>query len=97
MILAYDIETLPNMLSYVFQDVGEPDRVFEFVVFGDRDDRPEMLKFLQENRPELVGFNSYWFDDLILAATGIAPQKPPAIFYELAQKLIQNRRDEIRF
>lgn len=97
MILAYDIETLPNMLSYVFQDVGDPERVFEFVVFGDRDDRPKMLEFLQENRPELVGFNSYWFDDLILAATGIAPQKPPAIFYELAQKLIGNRRDEIRF
>jgi len=97
MILAYDVETLPNLLSYVFQDVGEPGRVFEFVVFGERDDRPQMLEFLQEHRPELVGFNSYWFDDLVLAATGLAPQKPPAMFYELAQKLIANRRDEIRF
>lgn len=97
MIVAYDVETLPNLLSYVFQNVEEPGQVWEFVVFEERDDRPQMLEWLQENRPELVGFNSYWFDDLILAATGLAPQKPPGVFYELAQKLIGNRRDEIRF
>lgn len=97
MILAYDVETLPNLLSFVFQNVDQVDQVFEFVVFGDRDDRPNMVQFLQENRPELVGFNSYWFDDLVLAGVFLAPQKPPETFYELSQKLIENRRDDIRF
>ena len=96
MILAYDCETLPNLTSYVFEDVENPDRVWEFVKFGERNDFPKMLEFLRENRPELVGFNNYWFDDLILAATGLAPQKEPAIFYEIAQRLIGNRRDEIQ-
>lgn len=97
MILAYDVETLPNLLSFVFQNVNDPDQVSEFVVFGDRDDRPNMVKWLQESRPELVGFNSYWFDDLILAAVFLAPQNPPETFYDLSQKLIENRRDEIRY
>lgn len=97
MIFAYDVETLPNLLTFVFQNVDEPDQVLEFVVFGERDDRPKMLEWLQESRPELVGFNSYWFDDLILAAVGLFPQATPEPFYELAQKLIGNRKDEIRF
>lgn len=97
MIFAYDVETLPNLLTFVFQNVDEPDQVLEFVVFGDRDDRPKMLEWLQESRPELVGFNNYWFDDLILAAVGLFPQATPEPFYELAQKLIANRKDEIRF
>lgn len=98
---AYDIETFPNFLSYLFIRIPEPgepegpEDVREFVVFEDRDDRGELGEWIRSERPELIGFNNYAFDDLILAGTLVAPSKTIGAVYDLGQKLIRRSYEEI--
>jgi putative DNA primase/helicase len=95
---AYDIETYKNFLSYVFIEIsgaGEPGEVREYVVFGDRDDRPIMNQWIREERPELVGFNNYAFDDILLTGTLLAPGKAARAVYDLGQRIIAREYSEI--
>lgn len=98
---AYDIETYRNFLSYVFIRIpepgaaGEPEEIREFVVFGDRDDRPNLGQWIRAERPELIGFNCSGFDDLLLVATLKAPNKDPRAVYDLGQKIIKREYSEI--
>ena len=95
---AYDIETYRNFLSYVFiriPETGEPEEFREFVVFGDRDDRPSLGQWIRSERPELIGFNNYAFDDLLLAGTLLYPNKESLAVYELGQRLISRQYSEI--
>lgn len=93
---AYDIEALPNFLSYTFVDVDDPTDTRVFVTFGDRDDRAGLATWLRSEKPELVGFNSYQFDDLLLVATLLYPNKSPGVMYGLGQKLINRDYADIR-
>ncbi len=98
---AYDIETYRNFLSYVFiripesTEPEEPEEIREFVVFGERDDRPSLGQWIRSERPELIGFNCSGFDDLLLVATLRAPNKEPRAVYELGQKIISRNYSEI--
>ncbi len=98
---AYDIETYRNFLSYVFIRIPEPgepeepEEIREFVVFGDRDDRPSLGQWIRAERPELIGFNCSGFDDLLLVATLRAPNKDPRAVYDLGQKIIRREYSEI--
>jgi len=98
---AYDIEAYRNFLSYVFIRVPEPgaaeepEEIREFVVFGDRDDRPSLGQWIRAERPELIGFNCSGFDDLLLVATLKAPNKEPRAVYDLGQNIIKRNYSEI--
>ena len=95
---AYDIETYRNFLSYVFiriSEPGEPEDIREFVVFGERDDRPELGKWIRAERPELVGFNNANFDDILLAGTLLSPNKTIGAVWQLGQRIIAKQFSEI--
>ena len=98
---AYDIETYRNFLSYVFIRVPEPgaaeepEEIREYVVFGDRDDRPSLGQWIRSERPELIGFNCYAFDDILLSGTLLSPNKAARAVYELGQRLISREYSEI--
>ncbi len=95
---AYDIETYRNFLSYVFIRVPEPgeaEDIREFVVFGDRDDRPSLGQWIRSERPELIGFNCSGFDNILLVATLRSPNKEPRAVFDLGQRLIRKEYSEI--
>lgn len=99
---AYDIETMGggSFLSYVFMPIPEsPDaaegEAFEFVVYGERDDRPLLGEWIRGTRPQLVGFNNYAFDDLLLVQTLLKPGADPRSIYGLGQKIISRQYSEI--
>lgn len=94
---AYDIEVLPNLITFVFMSVDEEADPLSFVVYGDRDDRPNLAYWLRETRPTLVGYNNRDYDNLLLVAALRYPQKTPAVFYDLSTRLLssRNRADTI--
>jgi len=61
----YDIETYRNYFAVTFKHYNTKE-VKQFVVFKDRNDTQELIKFIDDRNKWLVGYNSYNFDNQIL-------------------------------
>lgn len=60
----YDVEVFPNFFSVTFLHV-DTSITKSFVIFEDRDDRAELIKFLNRN-PVLIGYNNIFYDGVVL-------------------------------
>lgn len=82
MIITYDIEVLKHDWIMVFKE-GEDYRV----IHNNVDELKKYVDTLMKNKSILVGFNNYYYDDVVLA--GILLGKDP---YEISKKLISGGR-----
>lgn len=82
MIITYDIEVLKYDWIMVFKE-GEDYRV----IHNDRDELKSYVDRLSKSKSILVGFNNYYYDDVVLA--GVLLGKDP---YEISKKLINGTR-----
>ena len=80
MIITYDIEVLKHDWIIVFKE-GEDYRV----IHNNVEELKTYVDRLRESKSILVGFNNYYYDDVVLA--GILLGKDP---YEISKKLINN-------
>lgn len=86
MIITYDIEVLKNDWIMVFKE-GEDYRV----IHNNTAELKSYVDRLRESRSILVGFNNYYYDDVVLA--GILLGHEP---YEISKKLIAGERVNYR-
>lgn len=82
MIITYDIEVLRNDWIMVFKE-GEDYRV----IHNNKEQLKAYIDKLIKDKSILVGFNNYYYDDIVLA--GVLLDKDP---YEISKKLIKGER-----
>ena len=82
MIITYDIEVLKNDWVMVFKE-GEDYRV----IHNNVEELKEYVDRLSKSKSILVGFNNYYYDDVVVA--GVLLGKDP---YEISKKLISGTR-----
>lgn len=82
MIITYDIEVLKHDWIMVFKE-GENYRV----IHNNSEELKSYIDRLSESKSILVGFNNYYYDDVVLA--GVLLGKDP---YEISKKLINGER-----
>jgi hypothetical protein len=83
MIYAYDFEVFSNDWLVVFKNDQS------MVVF--HNDQYGLKKWIKENRPILVGFNNFQYDDKILHKLLCSYYSLPADIYKLSHNLIRNQ------
>lgn len=87
----FDVETYPNFFSLVARPLdskGVPSDYVKFVIHEDRDDRDQLLEWLQ-TRPTLIGFNNIAFDAQVVEEIYRNPKEvTPESIYELAMHCI---------
>lgn len=92
--LLYDIEVFKNFFSALFMS---EDMELEYIFYkhGDRDDTPALIQFISQPGLTLVGYNSLWYDDIILKFILSNPGVSNLEIYNASKKLIEtkNRRD----
>lgn len=83
---AYDIEVFPNFFSATFVHI-ETGTIETFVTMGERDDRDALRTFVNSVNT-LVGYNSKYYDDVVLTFVLDNPQASPAVIYNFSSALI---------
>lgn len=58
----YDIETYPNIFTFVFRKVGSKREIKIFEISSRKDERLELIAFLRQEGLVLIGFNNVNFD-----------------------------------
>lgn len=89
----FDIEVFPNFFSALF--LNDKMEWREFLLFGDRNDLPELRRFLRQNGLILVGHNSLTYDGIILNAILKYPKIKNDHLYRLSHSLISREYDKI--
>tara|TARA_R110000796_G_scaffold114269_2_gene225964 strand:+ start:2173 stop:4134 length:1962 start_codon:yes stop_codon:yes gene_type:complete len=62
----YDIETYPNIFTFVFRLVGEERELKIFEISKRKNELPELVQFLRRKGLKLIGYNNVAFDYPIL-------------------------------
>jgi len=65
MTYCYDIECYPNLFCVTFIDIKNTDNIFQFTIFEDINELEELSVFMSSVKC-LIGYNSLYYDDLIL-------------------------------
>jgi hypothetical protein len=65
MICVYDIETYPNIFTFVFRELTKQRKLKIFEISSRKNDLPELISYLKQNLM-LIGYNCLYFDYPIL-------------------------------
>ena len=65
MICVYDIETYPNIFTFVFKDIKNG-KFFKFEISSRKNQLQELILFLKTKNLKLIGYNNVYFDYPIL-------------------------------
>lgn len=86
MIITYDMEVLKNDWIIVFKEADDYQ-----VIHNNKEQLKAYVNKLIEDKSILVGFNNYYYDDIVLA--GLLLDQDP---YEISKKLISGKRVNYR-
>lgn len=90
----FDVETMRNLFTVVFRKLGTK-QYERFVIHAEQDETEQLIDFLTEEQPILIGFNNIAFDAQVIEE--IFKHSPPAEkIYTFTQELIE-RQNEDRF
>lgn len=90
----YDIETYPNIFTFVFREVTRERNIKIFEISSRRNDKPELISFLKQKGLTLIGYNNVYFDYPILHQLLKKPNITLTQLYNFVQdKLINDSSD----
>jgi hypothetical protein len=95
-VYVYDIETYPNVFIFVFRPVQKERKIVIFEISSRRDNRKELLSFLQNDQVQ-VGYNNLFFDYPVIHYLIKNPNATLKQLYNEVQQIINSDQARVPF
>ena len=95
-IYVYDLETYPNIFTFVFREVTREINVKTFEISSRRNDKLELISFLKQKGLVLIGYNNVYFDYPVLHQILTKPNITLDQLYRFVQNKLINDESTFR-